>query len=158
MRRIIDKIFLTLLLFLGLGALGVGIFLIGQTFFFVSGATHTRGKVVELDSQTTTTTRGGRRSRHQSFSSTTYRPVFEFQDAQGATHRVTESVGSKPPMFKKDEAVPVLYDPVDPGGAHINAVRMLWLGPGLVTALGAVFTLIGGFLWRRAGRKQQALG
>jgi hypothetical protein len=47
--------------------------------------------------------------------------------------------------YRVGQVVPVLYDPTDPRRAVINAVRTLWLGPGVVVTGGAVILLLS--LW-----------
>src|SRR5207248_4126903 len=47
--------------------------------------------------------------------------------------------------YRVGQVVPVLYDPTDPRRAVINAVRNLWVGPGLAVAGGAGILLLS--LW-----------
>lgn len=105
----------------------------------------------------TSTSKSGKWQRTE-HTSQTWRPVFEFKDSQGSVHRVTEPFGSRPAMFSKGESVRVLYDATNPEDAHIDALKVLWLAPGVASVAGVVLTLIGWFLRRRAARKSQETG
>jgi hypothetical protein len=48
------------------------------------------------------------------------KPVVEFVDHDGATHRVVDSVSSRPPAFDVGERVTVRYRPGQPAEARID--------------------------------------
>jgi hypothetical protein len=118
---------------IGLGCAGFSLWLTVRTTSFISSAKATGGTVVELESHRS----GGRRR------GTTYRPVFEFVDAQGVKHRITERTGSNPAAFDRGETVTVLYNPEHPDEAHIKAFTTLWLGPTITGGIAFVFLPIG---------------
>ena len=82
---------------------------------------------------------------------TTYSPVVEFvASGEGAeadpSHAKSfrfKGLGSDPPGYKVGERVKVVYLPGDPAGAMIADSGQIWLGPYLVTGLGALFAVVG---------------
>ena len=112
---------------------GVGVVLLvaaalvtGSTLTFRAEAQSAQGTVVELDSG---------------------KPVVEFVDPDGATHRIVGSVSSDPPAFDLGERVGVRYRPGQPAEARIDGLLESWFGPILLGGLGTVFTALGaGFL------------
>lgn len=70
-------------------------------------------------------------------------PVFTFQDAQGAEHRVTASAGQSKSTYAIGEEVPILYVPENPQEARINNFAQMWMGPVSIGILGGAFLGIG---------------
>jgi hypothetical protein len=116
----------------GLVFLVVAIFTVRSELAFRAVAISAPGTVVDLEP--TSGSRGG----------TTYKPVFEFTDRDDHLHRVTGSVASSPPSFKRGEAVRVLYQPENPDQAHLDSFMDTWFLPLIFGTLGTVFTSIAG--------------
>lgn len=49
-------------------------------------------------------------------------PVFEFKDADGATHRVVNSTQQAMARFSRGDSVPIAYSRVDPERARIDTL------------------------------------
>lgn len=122
-----------------------------KTSDFMDRANRAPGRVVDLIETHSRDSEGS--------TSTLYKPVVAYTDAQGQTRQLTSSVASSPPGFDIGEAVEVLYIPGDERNAEINATSSLWLGHLIAGGLGSVFFLIGvGFFvvsWLRAGKESQ---
>ena len=113
------------------GAIAVGGLIWGiNTASFVKRAAKTSGTVIEIE-RGTSSKRGS-----------TYRPVFTFADASGATHTHRSSMGAPRNFFAPDEKVTVVYDAADPDNAKIDSYQQIWLGP---LVLGGFGILFGGF-------------
>lgn len=118
----------------GLGAvlLFIALALWSKTRSFVARAATAPGMVTELievrDSE------GG---------SSTYKPVVKFTAPGGEQISFTSSYSSRPSAYDVGENVEVLYLPNDANDARIKGFGSLWLGPLILTGLGAVFSLIG---------------
>jgi hypothetical protein len=132
---------------IGLGMLVGSFFVYFNTSRFIAAASEAEGKVVALDRS---------RSSSSSGSSTTYRPVVEFNTATGKRIEFTSSVGSSPPSHRVGEPVTVLYNPADPYSARIKSFFQLWFGFLIVFLLGFVFAAIGltMIVVRTRGRKR----
>jgi len=75
------------------------------------------------------------------------KPVVEYADPDGNTHRIVGSVSSNPPTYDVGERVTVRYRLGQPAAARIDGLMETWFGPTLLGFLGTVFTAIGaGFL------------
>ena len=142
-KRVLPLVFVIV----GLIVLTVGIVVGVRTAWFVHRAVPAEGKVVALESRRST---GVRTRRTRPSSSRTYVPIFEFKDASGAVHRVTETVGSRPAAFASGETVTVLYRPENPEQAHIKALSTLWLGTLILVPMGLGFTIVGLLIFRAA--------
>ncbi len=134
---------------IGIGMLTGSILVLSNTRSFIRSAVEAEGKVIDLERS---------RSSSSSGSSTTYRPVVEFNTATGKRIEFVSSVGSSPPSHRVGEAVTVLYQRSDPQAARIKSFFQLWFGFLIVFLLGAVFAAIGlGMIFvRTRGRKQAA--
>jgi uncharacterized protein DUF3592 len=143
--KIISGVFSTI----GVGMLAGSFLIFANTRSFISRAAEAPGKVIELE-----------RSRSSSSgsysSSSTYRPVVEFNSATGKRIEFTSSVGTNPPSHRVGDPVTVLYNPADPQSARIKSFFSLWFGFLIVFALGLVFAAIGltMIFMRSRGRKR----
>ena len=81
--------------------------------------------------------------RRQSSDSDTYAPVVKFVTQTGEAIEFTSSTSSSPPSYRTGERVEVLYRPLMPHDARINAFGSLWASSLMLGALGAVFFAIG---------------
>jgi hypothetical protein len=99
-----------------------------RTRHFLARAVPATGTVVRLD-RVTTKDHGD-----------SYRPVFEYADAQGRMHTIYSSGSSSPPEYQVGDKIPVLYDPSDPSDARIRGLFWLW-GVSLIFGFIGVGTL-----------------
>jgi hypothetical protein len=141
-----DKYFLSIFTsvfgLVGLVFLAVAFFSARSELAFRAGAISTPGTVVDLEP--TSGSKGG----------TLYKPVFEFVDRDDHVHRVTGTVASRPPSFKRGEAVTVLYRPENPEEAHLDSFMEAWFLPLIFGGLGSTFTSIAGGVLFYAFRKR----
>lgn len=79
----------------------------------------------------------------RSDSGVTYAPEVEFINLDGRQQRLLSNSSSYPAAYDIGEQVEVLIDPQDHSDARISGTSGLWLGVIIVTAISAVFTLIG---------------
>lgn len=86
-----------------------------------------------------------------------YRPVVEFEDAAGRTHRITGSVGSNPPAYSVGESAPVLYDGLNPDAAVIDTFTERHLLPLALGGFGAIFAAVGGGLLLSYNRRRRTI-
>ncbi|WOE74711.1 DUF3592 domain-containing protein [Alterisphingorhabdus coralli] len=131
------------LLFMGTGG---GIAIHDQQF--AGTAERATGTVTDIRSS-----RGARRRSQRTSRRRTYKPVVNFEDAQGQRHEFVSSHGSNPSSYEIGDSVDVLYDPASPADAMIDSDMERGFLPLLFLGLGGVFAAIGGgFLyvgWRR---------
>jgi hypothetical protein len=106
----------------GLGLLGGALFAMQSTLAFQEGALVTPGTVVAVE--------GGK-------------PVVEFEDRAGETHRVWGTVSSNPPAYERGERVEVRYRPGAPDQARIDGFLENWFVSLVLGGLGTVFTGVG---------------
>jgi hypothetical protein len=116
----------------GLGMLGGAGYLVVDTRRDIAAGVSADGRVIDLIAE-----RG-------SDGDTMYYPRVRFMTAAGEPVEFTGSVGSSPAAFDVGEAVVVLYDPADPGGARIDSFFQLWFGPLILGFLGLIFATVGG--------------
>ncbi len=116
----------------GVSFLVVAAFTISSEIEFRKDAIAAPGVVVDLVA--TQGSKGG----------TVYKPVFEFTDRGDVARRVTGSIASSPPSFRRGEAVRVLYRSENPEGAQIDSFMESWFLPLIFGVLGTVFTGIAG--------------
>jgi hypothetical protein len=86
---------------------------------------------------------------------TLYYPIVSFTLPDGSRKRLPTTMGSWPPAYTVDEAVTVLYDPVQPTYARIDSpatVWVDWLWTLVSGVLGVAFLLAAGLAhWLGAG-------
>ncbi len=116
----------------GLGLLTGDYFAFTGTRRFLQGAALADGMVTELSLE-----RSGSRS------SGTYHPVVQFRAENGVAVTFRSSVGSNPPSYRVGEPVGVYYNPANPQDARVNSFFSLWGMVLILSALGAVFFLVG---------------
>ncbi len=121
-------------LFAGIGvALLVGALALAlSTRRFIASADRSTGTVVELI-----------QVRDKDDGSVTYKPVVEYTSKRGQRITFTSSFSSNPPSYSVGESVDVLYAPDEPNDARIDGFGSLWLGPLILSLIGAVFAAIG---------------
>lgn len=109
-----------------------------NTHSFTLGAQAATGKIQGYEERESTTRRNGvTRKKVVNY------PVFTFQDAQGAEHRVTASAGQSKSAYTIGDEVPILYVPGNPQEARINNFSQMWMGPVSIGIIGGVFLGIG---------------
>jgi hypothetical protein len=118
----------------GLVMLAVAAYTAHSTLSFRESASSAEGSVVAID--------GGR-------------PVVEFVDSAGASHRVVGTVSSNPPAYDVGERVTVWHRPDRPDDARIDGFLESWFLPTLFGGLGTVFGSIGAGFWLSALRKRR---
>ncbi|QLE58184.1 DUF3592 domain-containing protein [Nostoc sp. TCL26-01] len=125
-------------IFAGVGSIFavVGIIVGVNTHSFVSSSVKTSGTVIDLEGRWSNDSEGR--------SYKLYYPVIEFTNTSGQPTVFQSNAGSTSPGLSKGEQVEVLYNPQQPNSAMINSGFELWFLPGLFTAIGSVFVLIGG--------------
>lgn len=112
----------------GILVLGLGVYLGMKRADFLERALPADGEVIRLDER-------------RSDDSYVYYPIVEFK-VPGSYDVLTFShdSGSNPPSYAVGEQVVVLYDPQNPKNAIIDAGLFNWMGTGLATLLGVIFT------------------
>lgn len=120
-----------LLLAFAMGAIGAWLY--ARTSGFIAEAVSVEGTVVEVRPT-------------QGSDGTSYHTVFEYEDADGRTHRKVTSWSSNPPAYAVGETVEVLYRPTDPADGRIRSFLSLWFIPAVVGGM-ALCPLIGGLFW-----------
>lgn len=119
----------------GFTAIGLMLLFAAFSFYqdtqaFLETAVTSDGTVVELISV-------------RSDSSTTYKPLVEFETRTGELIEFTTSSSSNPPSYYKGEPVEVLYQEHAPRNAQINNFSSLWLLTLILAGIGFVLFLIG---------------
>lgn len=128
----------------GLGIIGLAVYLGLERAEFLETAVGTSGKVTEL-------------IETRSDDSYVYYPMVEF--TVPGTERVVNfrhDSGSNPPSYRVGEVVSVLYDPQNPTDAIIDGGIFNWMATALSSLLGVVFTAAG-FSSFKHWRKQKKL-
>jgi hypothetical protein len=74
-----------------------------------------------------------------------YRPVVQFDTAEGRTITITVGLAERPAPYQVGASVEVLYDPNNPGAARLNRFSHLWFYTLMLAGFG-VFTLGMGLL------------
>ena len=143
------------LAFLGFGVLwiAVGAFFSVETKHFVSKSRKATGTVVGLKKIWTSSTSKSTTGRRP-----VYRPVIEFQTAEGRRIQFTSSHGSNPPTYRKGDRVEVLYDPKNPQESRLLSFGSLWLFPVMSIGIGSLLVLIGLGIWmwqRGSGKRME---
>ena len=78
---------------------------------------------------------------------TMYRPIVEYTTADGRTLEMTGSTASSPPSYARGEKVALFYSPTTPEDARIDGFAERYLLPLILGGLGAIFALVGWFLF-----------
>jgi hypothetical protein len=84
-----------------------------------------------------------------------FHPQVSFKTRDGTVQRFTSRAGTAAAAPPAGTVVPVLYNPLDPGAARIDAWREHWLGPAALAFVGAVFAGLGFAAARFAARGAQ---
>jgi hypothetical protein len=84
-----------------------------------------------------------------------FHPQVSFKTRAGAVQRFTSRAGTAEARPEIGAAVRVLYNPLDPAAARIDAWREHWLGPSALGFVGAAFALLGFAAARFASRRVQ---
>jgi hypothetical protein len=131
-----------LILTVGLGScmLRGALFLFYRTIVFVNRATATTGTVIEhkVTVSSSNSNRGG------STTTTSYRPVVQFQTPQGGRVRFVSKTGDNSPGKRPVGAeVPVLFNPNDPSDAEIHSFFDIWFGAIFLFVFGSIWTGVG---------------
>jgi len=113
---------------IGLGLLIGGVFSIQHTRRFLQTAASAPGVVTE-------NVRRGHRSG--------YYPRVLFRTATGQKISFVGNVGTRPPSYRVNEPVIVLYDPLEPYRASIRSFGGLWVTSAILCGLGLLFCLPG---------------
>lgn len=122
----------------GAGLLTGGFFAFKSTSRFIETAHQSQGRVVALERRESTNSEGRR--------SVSYYPRVEFTPRRGNKTVFTSSSGSSPPSYNVGDKVEILYDPQNPSKAKINAFFAKWGGSLILTIMGSIFSLVGGFI------------
>ncbi|MEE3715412.1 DUF3592 domain-containing protein [Tumidithrix elongata RA019] len=127
-----------ILLLIGIILLAVAVKMLFDTYAFLDKAILTRGRVLELDTRSSTDSDGDL--------SYSYYPVVEFTNSRGNLVQFTSTLGRNPPGFYQGQEVEVLYNPQNISSARIATFGEIWLGTIIVAIAGAVFGAVGIFL------------
>ena len=125
----------------------VGLLLWKNTRSFVARAQPTEGVVIEM------------LESRDSDGDIMYRPLVRFTTPDGREVTVTGNA-SRPAGFSTGETVTVLRDPHDPHDSRLGDFKSLWLGPIILSGIGALFAAIAGgifFAGRLGNQKKQYL-
>ncbi len=73
-------------------------------------------------------------------------PVFEFKDADGATHRVVNSTQQAMARFSRGDSVPIAYSRIDPQRARIDTLwfNHRWIIGGIIVGLAIAVRALAG--------------
>jgi len=124
------------LAFAGLGILMlvIGFFLYRHTSDWLDRSETCEGTVIELKAES---------SQAGGSSATLYRPIFEFQTADGKNIRLESSVKSSSPGVEVGETVAICYDPLRPERGCRDSFVSIWLGVVIMVCIGVVFLVLG---------------
>jgi len=118
----------------GIGLLTGGFLAFENVQRFVQAAAHTEGVVTGNVRQSGY--RGGSR----------FYPRVRFRTEDGREVSFVSNVGTRPAIYRVNDAVKVIYDPRDPNRARIRSVINLWLVPIILGALGTLFSSVAGIV------------
>jgi hypothetical protein len=127
----------------GLAMLAGGIALWRSNAAFAAHASSAEGTVIDLVYSSSSKGSG------------TYAPVYEFAAPDGHRVRITSSGGSNPPSYARGDHVRVLFDPANPEHAHIDSFMEQMFGVLILSGMGVLFALAGGFLLRMQLRQRK---
>jgi hypothetical protein len=144
----VQKFFGVLFAVAGCIFLAVGILSCLGTVMFLQNAVSVPGKVTALESV---------RSRNSSGrSSTSYHPVFAFNDTQGQSYTIKSETGSYlsfVSFYSVGEKVNVLYASNNPKNSRIDTWLDLWLRAAVTSFVGAIFLLVGIAVFKAGQRR-----
>jgi hypothetical protein len=134
----------------GLGLLIGGVISVQHTRQFIQTAISAPGVVVENVLREDRTSNRG--------SSWAYYPRIRFRTADDQEISFISDVGTRPPSYRVNEPVTVLYDPRQPYSASIRSFGSLWAGSIVLLAMGVVFTSpgVGILIWKRFNARKNA--
>jgi len=118
------------LLLAGLGLLAAGVYQSRSLMRLESSGIRTAGLVT------------GFRTSHD-HDGVTYHPVVAYTDGAGHAVEFTDSVGSNPPLYRRGDAVTVLYRPEKSGSAIVDRGPWNWLPALLLYLFGAGLAAVG---------------
>jgi hypothetical protein len=115
--------------------LGLGLFVLGLTFYFWSDTQSFLAKAVP--------TTGTVLQMEESDDGGTYAPVVGFQTLTGQKIEYHSNTSTNPPAYRVGDKVNVLYDPAKSSNVRINDFISLWLLVLILGIMGSIFTAIG---------------
>ena len=127
---------------LGVGCLILAAFLAYRTLNFSGNALTATGEVVSY-------------REIPDVDSTRYIPRIRFVTENGEIITVGGQMAGTSKRFAIGDKVPMIYDPREPMHARVSLFMDNWLGP-LIAVIVGVVGLVGGFLVRRAVRREIA--
>lgn len=135
-----------ILLGLAMFAMGAGMLVVGAGFAQGDAALAAKGGTAQ---GTVVAVESYRSNRGK----VAYYPIVAFVDQTGRQRQFASKVSSNPPSYARGDEVRVLYDPANPGDAMIDSFVDRYLGALVFGIMGAIFTVIGGWvlvrLWQR---------
>lgn len=133
----IPKWVATLIIVVGIGLLSGGAYWTQKRADFLAVAESAQGRIVSMESST-------------SDGSTVYYPIVGYTFPYGnQSAKFKHSVGSSHPGWQVGDTVTVLYNPADQNDAMIDDDWLNWLGPGILSVMGAIFFFGGVSIKRR---------
>lgn len=124
-----------------------GFYLHISTQEFLSGATKTKGEVIDFET-------------HRSDGTTMYAPVVSYQARDGKTYEYVSNTSSSSRSYDIGEQVDIFYLQNNPQEAKIDSFFQLYFGELILFILGGIFFLIGaGIIWAgiSSNRKREYL-
>jgi hypothetical protein len=147
------KIIAVVFIVTGLSLLAAsGVLLAGKRRFLRDAASAT-GTVVRLARVAPPAKTNDRRLRSSERGTVFYAPVVRFTTPAGRAIEFQSGSGSIPPRYTVGAAVPIRYDPDDPGRAEIATFTNQWLLPVLLGGTGLTLTIVGTLLAFLLGRR-----
>ncbi len=120
------------MILVGAGFLGIGIWQYMDQRDFESRATKAAGTVIDVKRETRTSTNNNRRT-----TTTVYRPVIRFE-VKGRSYTFTSSSASSSYNFSRGRRVEILYDQTNPNDARMDDA--------VFSILPLIFIGVGGFV------------
>ncbi len=128
----------------------IGLTWVTKTALFLQRGQLTTGEIVTVEERIGT--HAGREDRFRG--GTSYKPWVAYTDTSGHRHIIASTRSVASDTFTTGDAVQVCYDPLKPDEMFIVHTRILWLAPGIISALGLfIIFFVGGclYLMRRNG-------
>ncbi len=114
---------------MGMVIIAIGVAIAAYTFYSLQGTLSTEGKVVSIE--TTTTSRSG------GSYSTSYTPLIAFSDSLGEQHQKPTNFSASDYNFSVGTKLKIYYDPNDLSSVRIASITSIWRLPLLFLGLGA---------------------